>query len=384
MSKALTLLFVARHYPPHITGAARRLSGMTRELRALGHRVIVAAPDLPEGEDGIAVPHVQPVPSSAPAARQSAMQSAKAVARRWALWPDADIRWSRRAAEALAAHAARADWIFTSSPPESAHAAGLMLQRSHDLLWAADFRDLWLERPLRPELSNPLRRALERPWARKVTRRADLVLSVDRYIAQEVNELAGKDRALVLPHASDPPDIEPWPFEPEVFHLVHTGSFSLSDSERRIEQLLRAFETISADVPQLRLQLAGRLTPEEVAQVEQSPASHAIINHGIVDHKTALSMQKGASALVLVGSPQSHVPPGKFVEYRALGKPVVVFGEARWRDQINVEGDPAATLRALIAGGRTCPRPSLPAPPTHANIAAQLSERLFDVMAARR
>jgi hypothetical protein len=260
-----------------------------------------------------------------------------------------------------------------------------MLKRK-GMLWAADFRDLWFENPLRPELANPVRRALEKPWARRVVRKADLVLSVDRYVAAEANRLAGSDKAHVMSHASDPPHMDAWQFEPGLFHLVHTGSFSLSDAERQIEPLLETFERVSAQQQSLRLHLAGRLTRHELERVGRSPARQAIVDHGVVDHETALSMQKGASALALVGSPRRPAPPGKLVEYRASGNPVIVFGESKWQMDGNGSSDTAEQLEALIKD----PAPSRanctasPPPPTHADVAAQLSRLLLDISRSKR
>lgn len=383
MTQPLTILFFARHYPPHVTGAARRLSGLTRELRSLGHRVIVAAPSLVEDEDGVRVHHAQPVPTSAPEHEPSPSQQVRGFARRWLLWPDADIRWTRRAVQAMQPFATQADWVFTSSPPESCHAAGMMMKRQHGLLWAADFRDLWLERPLRPELSSPLRRVLEGRWARRVASLADLLTGVDTFIADETNRFAGKSGTLVLPHAADPPSGESFDFEAGAFHLVHTGSFTLSDPDRRIEPLISAFETVAARAPQLRLHLIGRLTDIERSLVTASSAAGQIMLHGIVDHLTAVAMQHGASALALVGSPASHVPPGKFVEYRALAKPIIVFGPARWRSQINPEADAASALLNLVTGTTTGDSPTIDPPPRHAEIAARLSAEMMEVMARR-
>ena len=374
----LTILFVARHYPPHVSGATRRLSGFVEELRALGHTVYVAAPELAPEEDGVEVMHPQPVPSTGPA-YSSLLERLRSFARKWLLWPDADIRWSRRAANELDQFAAQADWIITSSPPESAHAAGLILSRRHRIKWAADFRDPWIEMPLRAELrSSGLRRFLERRWARKVASRADLLLAVDERIAGEIDRLSGEARTLVIPHAANAGARTPKKlFDGHHFNLVHTGSFSLSDPDRTIEPLISAIEQIHSEAPNLVLHLAGRLTSGEIGRVKKSSAVDAIRVHGVVSPAIAASMQSQASALALVGATSRSIPPGKLVEYLAAQRPIVAFGVDLSNAGLGQEVEGLARLRGLLSQNCDEEDDPIAVPPMPSAVAIALSDAMI-------
>ncbi|MBY0422923.1 MAG: hypothetical protein K2Q06_11515, partial [Parvularculaceae bacterium] len=141
----MRLLLIARHYPPAVSGGARRPFLLARALRSRGCEVFVVAPSLPDGEPGRVVPHPNRDAGTAPPAPPGWRDHA----RDWLLWPDPDIRWSRRAAAAALAADFAPDWVWTTAPPESIHIGGLLMKRSRGARWLADVRDHWLDRPHR-------------------------------------------------------------------------------------------------------------------------------------------------------------------------------------------------------------------------------------------
>lgn len=148
--------------------------------------------------------HRRPAPSSrSDYETPTEIPGLRASAREWLLWPDPDIRWCNRAAAAVRASYDEApDCIFSTSPPESIHAAGLALKRHWpSAKWAADFRDHWLHAPHRRERLAWHRRVGEHVIARRWLGKIDLVTCVDQFIASELNGL-GAGCAFVLPHVS--------------------------------------------------------------------------------------------------------------------------------------------------------------------------------------
>jgi glycosyltransferase involved in cell wall biosynthesis len=359
---------LARHYPPAISGGARRPFLLAKGLREQGWDVCVIAPSLPEGEAGLAVPHPNRDPTTAPGAGRFSLHN---TAREMLLWPDADIRWCMRAARAALMGLSKPDWIMTTSPPESIHSAGLWLKRQTGARWLADFRDHWLEQPHRRERLNPLRRFGENMIARHLLREADAVTAVDSAIQGELRGLGAK-HVEVLAHFAPPlpPNAEPLPAD--TINVLHAGAIALSDPLAEISQILGPFETAWSVNPRLRLHLAGRISDAERAAIEASPARAAIIRHGPVPFAQSLAMQAGADALIFVASRKMHVPPSKIVEYLALDKPIVACGEGPWRaDPRAPKGDPAEAMAALTKGQSG--DPSLPRPPTAAEAVAQLA-----------
>lgn len=352
----MRLLLFARHYPPAVSGGARRPFLLAGALRRRGVAVHVVAPSLPDGEEGLVVPH----PNRDPSGAAPAPKSLRDVARDWLLWPDPDIRWTRRAALAAIGAELAPDWVWTTSPPESGHAAGVMVKRATGARWLADFRDHWLDRPHRLERQAPHRRFGERRLARRWLARADLVTAVDPFVAQELRGLGAK-RAEVLAHFAPPDLAERVDLGADDLHVVHTGSIALSDPAADIGAMLGPFEAALGSNPRLRLHLVGRLTEAEAARAAASPAAARIALHGVVPLARALGFQQAADALIYVGSPKTRVPPSKIVEYLATTKPVVACGEGGWRADPRVDDrDPTAALAALRRGAV---RPEVATPP---------------------
>ena len=340
--RRITLL--ARHYPPAVSGGARRPFLLAQALRAEGVEVHVVAPSLPEGEPGIAVPHPHRDPSTAPPRAPSWRDHARELL----LWPDPDIRWAMCAARAAAA-LPTPDWIITTSPPESLHAAGAWLRRRTGARWAMDFRDHWLERPHRQERSRWWRKAGEAMLARRWLARADLIVAVDPVIATELAAL-GARAARVITHVAAPPP-PPAPLPSDSINVVHTGAIALSDPDCRVADMLDPFVAALAVNPTLRLHLAGRLTDGERATLAASPAAARWVDHGVLTLDAARALQAGADALIFVASPKMHVPPSKITEYLTCDVPIIACGAGPWRaDPRTPPGDPTDALANLRKG----------------------------------
>ena len=351
------LLLFTRHYPPAVSGGIRRPYLLANALRDLGVEVRVIAPSLPEGEPGLAVPHPNrdPVGDAGPAP-----PSLRGLARDLLLWPDPDIRWCQHAADAGILDGWRPDWVLSTSPPESIHVAAERLARRLGARWAADFRDLWLEAPHRPERLRLRRRIGERLLARSLLPKADLVLAVDPVVAAEACRL-GAPRPHVLEHFTSDDPVEPFLYPSAGLNILHAGSVAFSDPEARIEDLLAPFEAASAARGDLVLSFAGRLTAAEQARIKSSSAAASIHQFGPVPYETARSMMAGADALAFVASAKMHVPPSKIADYLAFDLPLVACGEGPWRADPRVPAEPAAdVLKNFIrgAGRNTAIRPN--------------------------
>lgn len=343
----MNILFLTRHFPPAVSGGARRPYLWVRGLVEQGHAVFVIAPDIPCDIAGHEVPHPHRDPGTGIPGRQTLRDHARDLL----LWPDPDIRWTRRAIAAAKAHCPfEPDWIITTSPPESIHAAGkALLAHWPNAKWAIDARDHWLVRPFRKQRLNPVRKKVEQAFARRMLSPARAIFAVNDLIRDEFAGYAPEAHAESLPHfVARPP--EPYKFEGPGPHLVHTGSFKLSDPDVSIAPLLAAFEAVAGQQPDMRLHFAGRLRDDEQAAVAASTARDQIVTHGIVPLETALAMQAGADALIVVAAPEAPVPPGKLQEYRATGRPVIPVGDGDWRKLVdNLPGSDAERLAAVTS-----------------------------------
>lgn len=360
------ILLLTRHYPPAVSGGAKRPYLLAQALRSAGAEVRVCAPSLPEGEPGWAIPHPNRDPPTTPG---PARLSWRALARDLLLWPDPDIRWSIRAAKAALSDHWRPDWVISTSPPESIHVAGEWIARQTHARWAADLRDLWLEAPHRHERLRLHRRVGEKLLARRLLPKASLVTAVDPVVAAEATRLGARNTR-VLPHFI--PNARPAPAElpGDRLNIVHAGSIALSDPDARISDLLRPFEVAWARNPQLQLHLVGRLTDTEQASAKNSPAASAIQIWGVLPLDGALAMMAAADALIFVASGKMHVPPSKIVDYMMFETPIIATGDGPWREDPRCpKGDPAEVMAQLRGHSK---RPTTTSPATASEAAALL------------
>lgn len=345
-NRDLSILIIARHFPPSVSGGARRPFMWVKGLNDAGVRTFVIAPELPEGVDGSVVQHPNPDPST----RRPGRTTLRDRLRTLLLWPDPDIRWTRRAIRrAREACPFQPDWIFTTSPPESVHVAGRALKRVWPhAKWALDARDHWMVRPFRSERRDFLRKLFEPRLARHILDDCDLLLTVNQRMQDEFHTYCPNAVSLVVPHFAENSE-PPHRFDSSSINLVHTGSFALSDPDTKISDLLIAFELAVTMNSHLKLHLLGRLRDDEIARVDASTARDAITLHGVVPLAQSLSFQAGADALLVVAAPQAPVPPGKLAEYVAAGRPIIPVGTGPWRVGFDSAGSGSQTDAERLA-----------------------------------
>lgn len=359
------LLIVTRYYPPEISGGARRPFLIAGGLRARGYRVAVASPFAPEGEpDWIRTPHPAAERGQAAASGGEDRREPgwKTWARRMVRWPDNEIGWAGHAVRAVMASGLRPDWVLTTSPPESAHAAGERLGRALGARWMLEMRDSWIEEPLRPELAQRgLRQKLERGMAQRWLAAASARIAVSDALAAEMQRLAPEATSplSVIGHFADPPPA-PFRFEGPGPHFLHAGSFTLSHGGRRLADLLSAFGAVRGGLPGARLHLAGRLTALERAELALSPLAEAVMVRGEVPYTVSRSMQAGADGLIVFQQGIDALP-GKLGEYLEGTAPILTVGEGAWKARLaGIPHWPLEQAATALAAPHRAPVNSLP------------------------
>jgi glycosyltransferase involved in cell wall biosynthesis len=368
----MRIVLLARHYPPAVSGGARRPFLLAHGLRARGFDVEVVAPSLPEGEPGLAVAHPNRDPSAA--AGGPPPRGWRDLARELILWPDADIRWAMRAAAAAHARLARPDWLITTSPPESIHAAGFWLKRRWGCRWLGDSRDTWLERPHRQERLVFWRALGERLLARRYIGAMDAAMAVDPIVAADMQRLGGRT-VNVVGHAA-PPLPPPAALPADTINVVHAGQIALSSPTSRIEDLLDAFTQARRVNPRLALHLVGRLNQREI---DAARAVAGVTLHGVQPARTSLAMIAGADGLALVTPPDLHVPASKIVEYLATGLPIAACGDGSWRADPRVPKQSAFEVMASLTKNPPRFAQGLPTAPS----AEEITERVVQLLSAK-
>lgn len=380
------LLIVCYFYPPLAGGGVHRVLGFTRYLPAHGWACTVVCAggedywvrdetlerDIPRGTEviratgGSGLATLLRLARGRGGARRSrgAFAGLRALSDWWLL-PDSYVGWAGRAARAAAARIAEGgvDAILTSSPPDSAHLAGLELRRRFDLPWVADFRDPWVGLQFRTP-PTAWHRARQAAMERRVLASADLVLAASRTHADDLRRRAAggaadavtlNGRLEHLPNgfepAADPPASEAAaePLSPDAFHLVFTGTLAqMPDAD----VFLEALHDVLARRPEARRRVRARIAgPYEGSHADRATGlglTGIVRFTGPLAHGATRDLQRAADVLLLWkprGAGYRTMVPGKLYEYLDAGPPVLAMLDP---------SDEAAGL-VRMAGGEVVP-----------------------------
>lgn len=344
------ILLITRHYPPEISGGARRPSLYATAWRKLGHKVTVVTP-FDNGNPGNIVVSSPAIRRGATALRSyqggdpAKSQAMKAFIRQWLYWPDENINWAKDVLNNLRRIELDVDWIFTTSPPESVHIVGAKLSKELRVPWIAEFRDTWIVHPHRKILEKSAFRArIESRMATNILKSANAITAVSEFVIDEARSFVRKGTPeCIIPHFSDRP-ICSHDFDGDYINFVHTGGFTLSDRRRKIKPLLKKFEDAAKIRPEIKLHIAGPLTSDEINSVVNTIAN--VEWHGSVSLNISRAMQLGADGLILYTPENSHALPGKYAEYIMAEKPILYMGGGDWLQLV----DNPSSLQPITPG----------------------------------
>ena len=329
------ILLIARHYPPEISGGARRPSLYTQALRKLGHRVTLVTPFQLDDPDSLVVENSAinrgrvTLQTSQNKGSENILSRMKDHLRIWAYWPDDNITWVKDVIKAVKHQNLKPDWIMTTSPPESIHIAGAKLSKYMKVPWIAEMRDTWVEVPHRKILEeSKVRSGIERRIAKKNLSSANAITSVSEIVMNEARKYTKiATPECIISHFSNQPPT-PYNFDTSKINLVHTGGFTLSDRRRQLSPLLEILDKAHAQRPNLVFHIAGPLSDEEKILIKDAKITAKW--HGLVNLQKARALQAGADGLILYTPKNSHALPGKYAEYALAQKPILYLGGGQW------------------------------------------------------
>ncbi|HEY7726949.1 MAG TPA: glycosyltransferase, partial [Candidatus Eisenbacteria bacterium] len=225
----------------------------------------------------------------------------------------------------------------TTSSPESAHLAGLRLNRRFGVPWVADFRDPWVGRATyRPP--TPLHDRIQRGLERAVVERADRVTMVSEAMIDEYRRRyphVPGDRFCFLPNGYDPDDFRRAGDHPPGgaaagrprFLLLHAGQLAQRPTVRTVldaVRRLRAEEPALAE--RLRIRFLGGNEELNPADVSRPDLGDSLELSPSVPHLRALAEMCAADGLLLLGHSgrgDALIYTGKIYEYLASGRPLL-------------------------------------------------------------
>jgi glycosyltransferase involved in cell wall biosynthesis len=378
------LLVLCYFYPPLAGGGVHRVLGFTRHLPAWGWDctvVCAGAEDywvrdeslmqrVPADTEVVRVPGGSALAAwlrwtrARPGRRSSGTFAGLRRMSDWWLLPDSYSGWAKRARGVSLSRVRKGgfDAVFSSSPPDSVHLAGLELKRRTRLPWVADFRDPWIGLYFRDP---PTRwhRARQQSLERAVLASADVTVTASRTHAAWLEARPGARPARVVHIANGfEPDAAVAPaapapdaatageraFDPDHFTLAFTGTLSqMPDAEVFFEALHELFARRPEARRRLRMRIAG---PYDSGYEDRSIALglKGIVEFlGPLPHAATRTLQRAADVLLMWkprGTPT--MVPGKLYEYADSGRPMLA---------LLPEDDEAAELVSRAGGERVAP-----------------------------
>jgi glycosyltransferase involved in cell wall biosynthesis len=343
----MKLLLVSYFFPPHGGGGVNRGAETARLMAALGWEVTVLAGP----EDGWWVRDdslLERVPEAVRVIRPQAAgfgaafgALGRAGARRgenrvrllkslaaWLPVVDGYAGWARSCARAARQNSLSAGWVLSSSPPESAHMAGIRLARALGARWAADFRDPWLNAIYRRE-PTPLHRWLHARREAAVVRGADLVIATSEPAAKDFRTRypdQPREKFVCLPNGYDPAEfgVSGRAFRPPL-KLIHAGNLTL---DRNIDELLEAMGRVNRDGVLCRLELAGQVAGRTLEKIRALGLEQAVEVSGYLPRPHLLQKLAEAHVGLIVEAfrPGAElIVPGKLYDYLGAGLPTLAI-----------------------------------------------------------
>ena len=282
----------------------------------------------------------------------------------WLLVPDSKILWvpyAVREARRLA-DSRGIDVVFTTSPPQSVHLAGLGLKRGTGLPWIADFRDNWRTKQYERTPTPIHKRSNDRQVGR-VVRAADRIITVSVPITEDLIRRSGRSEThfSTLLNGYDSVDFSGiQPRSQDRFTMTYCGAL---DPVRNPDVFLLGVELALRDRPDLRKKLRIHLVGSVYGIDLDGMIRHYDLNDvvqvvGYVSHQHCIEMMMDSDLLLLMVSEKtgSDLVTGKIFEYLAAGKPILAL----------VPGGEAEKLILKYARGSVVP------PDDAAGVAAQV------------
>jgi glycosyltransferase involved in cell wall biosynthesis len=251
------------------------------------------------------------------------------------------------------------DVIISSGFPFTCHIVGFYLKRfSGGKPWIADYGDPWVYNPSfpLPKWRSFIDKKIESKILRSVNK---LIFTTDRTKERYLNLypfLKSEDMNVITQGFSHEEFNESMPATTGKFRIVYTGTFYedggpfvFFDALKRVRQIWKDMEII----------IVGNMPNDKYKKYAENSGLSEIVHFiGFVPKKSAISLQKGASVLLLIGHGGGVQVPGKTYEYIAAKKPILSIKMDndditsaivdRFERGISVENDPSKISQAII------------------------------------
>ncbi|MFC1562821.1 glycosyltransferase [candidate division KSB1 bacterium] len=228
--------------------------------------------------------------------------------------------------------------VFTTSPPNSAHIAGLILKKIMNLKWTADFRDYWIMDGI-TNFPSPIHKSINNFIRRKIIKNADHIVAVSKGIIDEVKMAYKKDSSdySLIMNGFDTEDFpEKVPEKKhDKFRIIHSGTFNYvknpTDFFSGLELAFKENSGLKNDV--LFMHIGISIDYDLISEAKKRGLENIIIQKGYLEHKKSIKRLLTGDLLFFTHSDFCYtgMVSAKIFEYLASGIPILAVipdGEA--------------------------------------------------------
>jgi hypothetical protein len=377
----VNLVIVAYHFPPDTAVGAMRASGLAKYLSARGHRVtVLTAQETPAAGQYT----VETLPGLMPSVRlkrrlgigqheslaslagggsssgslYGALRWLIGICRQVLFWPDEARGWGRRVSRALSRQLASSavDAVISTGPPYSAHLAVMRATDVSDVVWVADFRDLWTQSP--HYAFGGVRRLMDARAEASVVNGADCVTVATTSF----------ERALRCRHPAARIEAVYNGFDPELFcsmpppvsagclRVVYAGNLygGKRDPSLVFEAASALFEAGVIPRERFRLDFYSPAEPTLLAAIERYGLNGTVVVHGTRPRSEVLDRLCESDVLLLLqwsDPAESEALPAKIFEYLGARRFILSCGAAEDSEVTRILASTRAGVNVTTAAG---------------------------------
>ena len=221
--------------------------------------------------------------------------------------------------------------ILSTSPDNTTHLVGLILNKLTGIPWIADFQDPWVENPF---IKSPSRyhEKLERFLERKVIENSHAVVSVSKFRTRDFIRrypYLGSGKFYTVAVGYDPDDFGEIEYREEgKLSILHAGSFYV---DKGPESFLRVVKELVDSRPDIRnrieVNFIGPSNKISERLREKYNLGEVLKVTPYIQHKKVVDIMMKSDLLLLIPGPGEGTVPAKLFEYLAARKPVLLLSQ---------------------------------------------------------